>query len=279
MKLKVTCLFFCAMFFLSACSDARWVDQDSNGLHKSRISMEMKEAVPVSFFPDPVQIVSIGDSLTQGVGDSTNQGGYLPYLRKKLEKEPEVTAAYMINHGKRGNRTDQLLTRLDGEKMKEDIQNAECIIITIGGNDVIKIVRDHISNLTMDQFTQAKTGYKERLIKIMDKVRLYNQDADIYLVGLYNPFSNWLSNFRELDTIMYEWDGISREVVTNYSNAYFIEIGDIFKNTQEDLLFDEDLFHPNDRGYEMIASRIYGTMESNRFGENSLEASAKKDEE
>ncbi|WP_158555849.1 GDSL-type esterase/lipase family protein [Peribacillus glennii] len=241
--------------------------------------MEMKETVPVTFFPEPVRIVSIGDSLTQGVGDSTKKGGYLPYLRYRLEKEPEVTAANMINHGKRGNRTDQLLARLDGKEIREDIVNAECVIITIGGNDVIKIVRDHFSNLTMDRFEQAKVGYKERLIKIMDKIRSYNNGADIYLVGLYNPFSRWLTPFGELDTIMHDWDRTSREVVSNYPNAYFIEIGDIFNNAKEDLLFEEDFFHPNDRGYELIASRIYVTMESNRFGEDTLEANAKGDEQ
>ena len=32
----------------------------------------------------------MGDSLTQGVGDSTEHGGYLPYLQKQLETELDL---------------------------------------------------------------------------------------------------------------------------------------------------------------------------------------------
>lgn len=279
MKTYITYLFLCTILLLSACAQTRTVYQESYGQQKSVTTLAKKEAVPVTFFPDPIQIVSIGDSLTQGVGDSTNAGGYLPYLRNRLEKEPEVTAANLINHGRSGNRTDQLLKRLEDEKLRQDIAGADYVIITIGGNDIMKVVRENFSNLTIEQFEQAKIGYEKRLIKIMDKVRSYNSTAEIYLVGLYNPFSKWMSTFRELDMIMNDWDGGSREVVSNYPDAYFIEIGDIFINTKEDLLFQEDYFHPNDRGYELIASRIYKNMETNQFGEDTLEASARGDGE
>lgn len=279
LKTYITYLFLCTILLLSACAQTRTVYKESHGQQKSVTILSKKDAVPVSFFPDPIQVVSIGDSLTQGVGDSTNAGGYLPYLRNRLEKKPEVTAAKLINHGRSGNRTDQLLKRLKDERLRRDIAGADYVIITIGGNDIMKVVRDNFSNLTIDPFEEAKTGYEKRLIKIMDKVRSYNRNAEIYLVGLYNPFSKWMSTFRELDMIMNDWDESSREVVSNYPNAYFIEIGDIFKNTKEDLLFEEDYFHPNDRGYELIASRIYMNMETNQFGEDTLEASAKGDGE
>ncbi|MDQ0217965.1 GDSL family lipase [Peribacillus cavernae] len=276
MKLKITYLFLCAIV-VSACSHDRPVYVESVGQNKS-ISLAKKD-IPVSFFPDPIRIVSIGDSLTQGVGDSTEAGGYLPYLRNRLEKEPQITTANFINHGIRGNRTDQLLKRLDSEKLRQDIIRADCVIITIGGNDIMKVVRENFSNLTMGQFEQAKTGYEERLEKIMSRVRSYNSSTQIYLVGLYNPFSKWLTAFKELDLIMDEWNESSREIVSRYGDAYFIEIGDIFKQSKEDLLFTEDYFHPNDRGYELIAARIYKNMEENKFTEDTLEASAKGDEE
>lgn len=274
MMTKITYLFLCTIL-LSACSQIRPAYQDSlDGQYKS-ISLAKKQTVPVAFFPDPVEIVSIGDSLTQGVGDSTKAGGYLPYLRNRLEKEPQITAAHLINHGKRGNRSDQLLKRLDDHQLKKDIEQADSVIITIGGNDIMKVVRENFSNLTMAQFEQAKIGYEERLTKIINKVRSYNGNAQIYLVGLYNPFSKWLTSFKELDFIMNDWNESGKEIITNYDDTYFIEIEDIFSNTKEDLLFSEDYFHPNDRGYELIAARIYKQMEVNKFGEDTLEASAK----
>jgi len=50
------------------------------------------------------------------------------------------------------------------------------------------------------------------------------------------------------------------EVTKSDSNAYFIRIDDIFAASDENLLYQEDYFHPNDRGYELIAARIYEEM-------------------
>ena len=44
---------------------------------------------------------------------------------------------------------------------------------------------------------------------------------------------------------------------------YFIPIDDIFSASDENLLYKEDYFHPNDRGYELIAARIYDEMKEN----------------
>jgi lysophospholipase L1-like esterase len=277
MKTKITYLFLCTML-ISACSHQQPVYQESMG-HQNNVNLARKAAVPASFFPEPVRIVSLGDSLTQGVGDSTNEGGYLPYLRNRLEKEPEITAANFINHGKRGIRTDQLLKRLDDFGIRHDIAAADSVIITIGGNDIMKVVRENFSNLTMMQFEQAKIGYEKRLTQIISKVRSNNSHAQIYLVGLYNPFSQWLTTFKELDDIMADWNGSGRDIVAKYDNAYFIAIEDIFKKSKEDLLYTEDHFHPNDRGYELIAARIYKDMELNKFVEGTIEASAKGDGE
>ena len=72
---------------------------------------------------------------------------------------------------------------------------------------------------------------------------------------------------------------MGRRSLQQHDSAYYIQIEDIFKNTSEDLLYTEDYFHPNDRGYELIASRIYQSMEFYRNGRTTIvEASAKGDE-
>ena len=47
---------------------------------------------------------------------------------------------------------------------------------------------------------------------------------------------------------MNDWNESGKEIIKEYDSAYFIEIDDIFKNSEEDLLYAEDYFHPNDRG-------------------------------
>ncbi|SFC76395.1 Lysophospholipase L1 [Bacillus sp. OV322] len=279
MSKKFTCLLIC-LLWLSACSREAETPAAVNGEgQKNSLTLDKKEDIPASFFPDPVQIVSIGDSLTEGVGDSTDKGGYVPYLQRQLEKEPSITAVNIINHGVRGSRTDQLLKRMEQTETKRDIRKADSVVITIGGNDIMKVVRNHFSDLQMEQFEQARKGYEKRLGKIINKVKEENQQAQIYLVGVYNPFSDYLTSFKELDVISEDWNDSSRKVLRKFPGSHFVEIEDIFSKQGEKLLFKDDNFHPNDRGYEKIASRIYQNMEGNSLGDNTLEASAKGNEE
>jgi lysophospholipase L1-like esterase len=278
MRYKITCLFIC-LVWISGCSQNETASNQPSVQQKSIVELSKKETIPASFFPDPVKIVSIGDSLTQGVGDSKDNGGYLPYLQNKLEKEPSITSVEMINHGIRGNRTDQLLKRLDKTRIKEDIKQADSIVVTIGGNDIMKVFKQNFSNLELNQFDSAKIGYEKRLRQILDKVRSENDPAQIYLVGVYNPFSKWFGDFYELDMIMNDWNESGKEIIEEYDSAYFIEIADIFENPKEDLLYAEDYFHPNDRGYELIATRIYNDMDITTIGKDTLEASAKGDDD
>nr|EHU9844845.1 lipase [Listeria monocytogenes] len=38
----------------------------------------------------PINLVAMGDSLTEGVGDENKDGGYVGIIPKKLEEEPNV---------------------------------------------------------------------------------------------------------------------------------------------------------------------------------------------
>ncbi|KMY50486.1 SGNH/GDSL hydrolase family protein [Peribacillus loiseleuriae] len=277
MKKKITCLLF-GLFLLTSCSNLQIVSNYTLQ-QENELGLKGKVAIPATFFPDPIEIVSLGDSLTQGVGDTTDTGGYLPYLRHLLEKEPTITSVNFVNHGVKGNRTDQLLKRMKEENMVADIKKADAVVITIGGNDIMRVFHQNIIDLKMEQFEKARIGYEKRLEQILNKVRLNNDHAQIYLVGVYNPFSKVLSAFQELDIIMDQWNRSGRTIVEGYDNAYFIEIGDLFENTAENLLFTEDHFHPNNRGYELIANRIYQEMHIETLGRVSTEVSAKGDEE
>ncbi|RFU66463.1 GDSL family lipase [Peribacillus saganii] len=255
---KIFLLFICTMT-LAACNrqSAVLLDEPKHQ-QQSEIDLRTKEAIPASFFPEPLKVVAIGDSLTEGVGSSKRNGGYLPYLETMLVEETLLHSADISNFGIKGNRTDQLLKRLNTAELKLEIEKSDAVIITIGGNDVMKVVRDNIMNLKMEPFIDARVEYESRLKDIIAKVRSSNPDAEIYLVGLYNPFSRYLG---ELDVIMSAWNSSSEAVLSGFENTHFIQIGDVFKNSKEDLLFTEDYFHPNDRGYELIATQIYRQME------------------
>jgi lysophospholipase L1-like esterase len=223
------------------------------------LTVEKKPSPPIDFISDSFKVVSVGDSLTQGVGYSTNRGGYVPYLKEYLEKEKGITEAEIVNFGVKGNRTSQLISKLKTTEVKNSLQTSEMVLITIGGNDVMKVVRENFSTLELELFETEKKQFEKNLRTIIESIREVNPLSTIVLIGLYNPFYEWFPDVEEMDIIMQDWNMTSRTILTDYERAYFIDIADIFRESEENLLY-SDHFHPNDLGYERMAVRIYETL-------------------
>ncbi|MBX0358022.1 SGNH/GDSL hydrolase family protein [Halobacillus sp. Nhm2S1] len=208
------------------------------------------------FLKDDLQIVAIGDSLTQGVGDSTENGGYIGILEETFNANPNTETLDITNYGKRGNRTDHMLERMEDEQIADSLQEADLILITIGANDVMKVVKNNFTSLNYQDFVEEQVGYEDRMREIFSRVQELNPDAPVYLLGLYNPFNQYFTNIPELGQIMGDWNDISRQVTNDYEQATFIPIRDLFEGNEEELLWEEDLFHPNERGYKKMAERV-----------------------
>jgi lysophospholipase L1-like esterase len=253
---KLIPLLILSTVFLGSCSEP-----DSWALHQVKsAAVPVLEPVPADFIPRKLTVLAAGDSLTQGVGDSTGHGGYLPYLKTMLEQEKGIKEVDYYNYGVKGNRTTQLLKRLQTQEMKTLLRQTDLVVVTIGGNDIMKVVKDNIVNLEYSVFMEEKEIYRKNLTEIFDTIVRENPDASIVLVGLYNPFSQWFSNIKEMDEIVTQWNKAGQSVVNNYPNAYFVGIEDLFLNHDEELLY-TDNFHPNDKGYEYIAQRLNETMD------------------
>lgn len=200
-----------------------------------------------------IRIVAIGDSLTQGVGDETENGGYVGIVEDAID----TTDGSIIfsNYGVRGNRTDQVLERLDYPDVKADIRRADIVLVTVGANDIMEVVKQNFTNLTYEPFVEAQAGYEERLTAILNTISTYNYNADVYLLGFYNPFHEHFSDIEELEIIVDDWNQISENVASSFDKVTYIPIKDLFVD-QTTHLFAEDNFHPNYEGYQKMADRV-----------------------
>ncbi|RDU36436.1 GDSL family lipase [Neobacillus piezotolerans] len=225
-----------------------------------KMNVQTERTIPDDFIPRTLSIAAVGDSLTEGIGDSTHTGGYLPYLKTLLEKEKGIREADFKNFGVKGTRSEQLLERLRQKKVVMGIRNADMVVITIGGNDIMKVARNNILNLQVESFKKEEQAYLKRLDQIVKKIRTENPNAMVVLIGVYNPFMQWFPDVQELDQIVSDWNEAEKALLSHYTDTYFVEISDLFAIGEENLLFD-DQFHPNDKGYQLIAERVYETLE------------------
>lgn len=205
------------------------------------------------FFTKQLNVVAIGDSLTEGVGDKENNG-YVGILDDSVNHDKDLLE--FENFGKKGNRTDQLLHRLEDEEDIEDsIDDADIILITIGANDIMQIFKNNITDLTLDKFSDETLEYEERLNDIFDAIEEYNKKADVFLIGFYNPFTRYFDDIEELDTIVNEWNDIGQETIEERPHGHYIPVKDIFDDTEDDYMSDDN-FHPNHKGYQLMAERV-----------------------
>ncbi|ANB60324.1 GDSL-type esterase/lipase family protein [Anoxybacteroides amylolyticum] len=207
--------------------------------------------IPDDFVPKDVHIVALGDSLTEGVGDTN--GGYVVDVKEKLLQHKAVRSVMVTNLGKRGLRISQLDKVIT--KHEQSMKDADMIFITIGGNDVMEIVRSHLFDLTYSLFVQKQKTFAQKLDHLIWKLRSLNRNATIVLIGLYNPFANSLQTIPEIDDVIVMWNKGSRDVLSRYERTMFVDVKDIFDD-RDDLLYD-DQFHPNEQGYAFIAMRVY----------------------
>lgn len=243
-------IFSIIIFVLSACSNV------SSEQQLREIDLPEKELPVEGFFPEPLKIVSLGDSLTQGVGDSTELGGYVPLLEQRLEERNGISEVEMLNFGKRGNRSDQLLKRINEES---DIQTAiaasDIAIITIGGNDVMKVVKSTFPSLSFESFEGERLNYEENLTNILSDIRAINPDISVVLMGIYNPFFMFSADVKEMKMIVDTWNASGKSIISDYDNTSYVDVADLFRQSDQNLLH-TDYFHPNDEGYSLIAERI-----------------------
>ncbi|WP_428912238.1 SGNH/GDSL hydrolase family protein [Niallia sp. Krafla_26] len=211
----------------------------------------------INLFKKDLRIVSIGDSLTEGIGDETESGGYVGILNHTFEDNQ--LNIRIENYGKKGNRTDQLLKRLDQKEIASTIKKADIVLITIGANDIMKVVKDNFLNLTMEPFNREIDGYQERLSAIFHKMKELNPDVHIYLIGFYNPFEQYFGNIEDLGVIATNWNEAGKAVTEEFEHVSYIPIADLFVPSDTELLAD-DQFHPNTAGYHRMAQRILEEM-------------------
>ena len=66
------------------------------------------------------------------------------------------------NYGIAGNTSNQILKRMQEKKdIQRDLKKAKVMTLTVGGNDVIHVIKDNITNLNVDTFTKPAQASKE----------------------------------------------------------------------------------------------------------------------
>lgn len=224
--------------------------------------------------------VAIGDSLTEGVGDATQSGGFVPLVAKALQEKYHFNGIETDNFGKNGDRSDQILKRIKkDDALQKNLASADVITLTVGGNDLMKVVKGDIFKLTVASFEKPQKNYQKQVEKLLRQIRQVNPQAPIYVLGIYNPFYLYFPEMVEMQDIIDHWNAGTENVVRQYEQVFFIPINSLlYKGTGDQVgitaegeisradletnntIFEDDHFHPNHLGYQLMAKAVYEEM-------------------
>lgn len=219
---------------------------------------------------DQIRILALGDSLTKGVGDTSGEG-YVGKVRKLLEQGQDKKQVYVWNFAVNGYRTEQLLEDIGKPSALSYVEQADVVLLTIGGNDLNRFASSPIAaggassgaggQNPQDDMTINMTETKKRLPEALDRLNRIitklaekNPKAKILYVGLYHPYLDFDPN-REGSELIQEWNHQAFLIANRFPNVTVIPTYDIFQNRLNELLF-TDHFHPNGDGYSLIADRV-----------------------
>lgn len=202
-----------------------------------------------------IRYVALGDSLTVGTGRSMFSPNFAQRYVIKTERimRNEIS---LDQFARVGATTEDILIMINHPFVKEELDKANIISITAGGNDLIDAVRSYERQKDETVFYEALSKCQDNLSKIFYSIHEMKQDNNdngfyiIRLFNLYNPFpkvevaEHWISKFNHH---IHTFNGSK--------NTKVIDMNQAFDNHEEELI-SRDGIHPNDNGYELMAELL-----------------------
>jgi lysophospholipase L1-like esterase len=179
--------------------------------------------------PREIRLTAVGDSLTQGVGDPTNKGGYTNLIRKKVNaKNPNVRMS-TANYGISGETTDQINHRVvSSKRLQTSLRHADVITVTTGGNDLLKFLKANVvasnQKILDTKLNQYCLIYQQRVARLFRNIRRLNSRAPIFVFGIYNPVYVYFPQVSYINDTVAQTNQITKKVSQQQHGIYFVSI-------------------------------------------------------
>ena len=214
----------------------------------------------------------LGDSIAYGSGISNSREACYGKI------VADTNGYDYANHSVPGHTTTNLINRLKDETVIADLEKADIISISIGGNDflmsnLIGLMFDSIVLSDHSEYDKIADGFYTNLCKIIDIINSHNDDAVILMQTLYNPQSGYLrAPYQEgADRIN---SAIERYNAENPGEIVVVDVGTALGDDMANYADDE--IHPSAKGNEIIANVILDKLCELKLGNNASPVIAEK---
>ncbi|MCH5198316.1 MAG: hypothetical protein J1E34_05360 [Oscillospiraceae bacterium] len=214
------------------------------------------------FAEDSTRYVVLGDSIAYGSGLSNPTEAV--YGKIVADTNGYIYENYSIP----GSTTQALLIRIENPTVKQAIENADIINISIGGNNFLlgnlnQLLFDSIVKNDHTRFDEIADKLYEDLDTIITNIRELNAGAVILLQTLYNPQTGYVGEAYEQGAQRINAK-INEYAQNNPENILVVDVASRLTDSDND--FADDRIHPSAAGNEKIAAAVLQTLYENGLG-------------
>ncbi|MGH2317912.1 GDSL-type esterase/lipase family protein [Planococcus sp. SE5232] len=196
---------------------------------------------------DIENIVILGDSVAYGYG---TKGGIANYLKETFP------SSRITNLGINGLTSSGLVQKMRTGSWHKPLEQADLVLLNIGGNDLLRGFRDGGAKGLIRQFAILKRTYRQNLLQIYAYLRQANDQVIIVQNNLYNSMKKDVQYFGFTNLLFRLWNTAIGEkgVIVSKTDA-------MGKNPSIWL----DSIHPNDEGYKLMHELLLHTLSATGF--------------
>jgi lysophospholipase L1-like esterase len=199
---------------------------------------------PAALLPRPAaaqRYIAFGDSITEGFGDTKNQGGYPARLQALLASRGQ--SALVINAGLSGETTAGGLTRLN--RVLASAATGDTLLLMEGTNDVNAKISPETIAFNLDKMAQraGSVGVLTVHATVIPREPAANTDGE-------NEITAVLAGF------IREFAFVNQRKLADPFEVFLHETPNVF---DQDYLGGDDKLHPNAKGYDRLA-RVFADV-------------------
>ena len=213
--------------------------------------MRIRHRIRRGYSLNIMKILYLGDSITDAQRDRSNPDdlglGYVKYATANIRSALPDSDIRFYNRGISGNRTSQVIERLDSDVL--DI-NPDIVVLLIGVNDVW---HHYHSTNARDCIETPDEQFEINMRKILDAIK--HCGAKLLMLEPYMlPVEDKLAMLPELDAKI----RIERKLAREYADAYISLSGRFseFLINHEFADISDDGVHPNESGRALLGKMV-----------------------
>ncbi len=200
-----------------------------------------------------VDYVALGDSIAAGQTPNKTIGtGYADMIAAELDKQAAL-ASFTKSYATPGETSAGLLTKLQRSDVQAAVKNAELVTISSGANDLLAFANSGSTDPL--KALEVINKVDQNLTASIQKIKLLNKNADIYLFGYYFPFPNMEAGTKK-DNLMMAFNYFNSQLKST-AKAQSVTFVDVSTSFKAEYLPNVNDIHPNEAGYKVFADQFF----------------------